>query len=69
MAGESIVRDAVTELAGKAVMWIPAIAGTILLGPAGGLLGFAASVAIVTSASSNSPPGGDRNPQGRDHAG
>ena len=43
--GEDVVRDA----AGKAVMWVPAIAGAILLGPLGIFLGLATSVAIMSS--------------------
>ncbi len=65
MAERSFVKDFGAELAGKALVWGPAIAGTIALGPAGAVLGFAASVAIVAAASNSSPTGGDQRPQGR----
>ncbi len=61
MAGKSHGEEVAGELAGKAVIWGPAIAGAILLDPVGILLGVATSVAIVTSASSSGkspPPGG-----------
>jgi hypothetical protein len=64
MAGESLVRDAATELAGKAIMWGPAIAGAALLGPAGVILGLAASVAIAAKVSRCLPPGDDRGSRG-----
>jgi hypothetical protein len=60
MAGESLVRDAATELTGKAIVWGPAIAGALLLGPAGVLLGLAASVAIAVNATGRTPSGDDR---------
>jgi hypothetical protein len=56
MAGRTLVQEAAVELTGKAVMWGPAIAGAILLGPAGVVLGLATSVAIATRLSSSSPP-------------
>jgi hypothetical protein len=65
MAERSFVKDFGAELAGKALVWVPAIAGTIVLGPIGGVLGFAASVAIVGVASNSSPSGGDQAPRGR----
>jgi hypothetical protein len=65
MAGRSLVKDAAVDLAGKALVWGPAIAGTIALGPAGAVLGFAASVAIVASAGGSSPPEGDQGSRGR----
>ena len=47
-------------MTGKAIVWGPAIAGAVLLGPVGILLGLVASVAIVASGSDSSPPpGGD----------
>ena len=61
MTGRTFGEKLSGELAGKAVIWGPSIAGALLLGPFGVLLGLAASVAIVASASDNSqpPPGGD----------
>jgi hypothetical protein len=47
MAERSFVKDFWAESAGKALMWGPAIAGTMVLGPAGGVLGLAASVRKV----------------------
>jgi hypothetical protein len=65
MAGRTVGEDVAVELAGKAVIWGPSIAGAILLGPVGFLLGVAASVAILASDSSGAPnPGGDRNQPG-----
>jgi hypothetical protein len=40
------------ELVGKAVIWGPAIAGGLLLGPVGIAVGVATTVAIVCSGSS-----------------
>ncbi|MGO9112509.1 MAG: hypothetical protein ACLP9L_25040 [Thermoguttaceae bacterium] len=68
MAERSLLEEAAGELIGKAVVWVPAIAGTIMLGPIGGVLGFAASVAIVGAASNSSPPGGDQAPRGQNGA-
>lgn len=61
MAGKSFSEDLSNEITGKAVMWGPAIAGAVLLGPVGIALGLAASVAIVASGSGNSagPAGGE----------
>jgi len=60
MAGRTFGEELSGELAGKAVIWGPSIAGALLLGPFGVLLGLAASVAILASACENSPlPGGD----------
>jgi hypothetical protein len=55
MARETLKEAFAKELAMKAVMWGPSIAGTMLFGPAGLLLGAAASLAIVASGSDNSP--------------
>ena len=62
MAGKSFSEDLSNEMAGKAVMWGPAIAGAVLLGPVGLALGLAASVAVVASGSSSksSPPDGEQ---------
>ena len=61
MAGKSFGEEFAGELAGKAVIWVPSIAGAILLGPLGFLLGLATSAAIVASAGNSSPPpGGDQ---------
>jgi hypothetical protein len=65
MSGRELGEDAAKELTGKVVMWGPAIAGAILLGPAGVALGFTASVGIVASLSRCSPPGGDPGIRGR----
>lgn len=59
MAAKSFEQDVAEELAGKAVMWGPAVAGGLVLGPVGALLGAIASVVIVASGSS-SPDGEDR---------
>jgi hypothetical protein len=63
MAERSFGEDFRNEMAGKAVMWGPAIAGALLLGnPVGILLGLVASVSIVASGShgNSSPPDGDQ---------
>ena len=56
MAGKSFSEDFGGEIAGKAVMWGPAFAGAILLGPVGIALGLAASVVLVASDGDGSPP-------------
>jgi hypothetical protein len=57
MAAKSFGGEFNEELARKAIMWGPAIAGAALLGPAGIVLGLLTSVAIVASGgSSDSPP-------------
>jgi len=56
MAEKSFGEEFGEEFAGKAVMWGPAIAGAVLLGPVGFALGLAASVAIVASGDDNPPP-------------
>ena len=43
--GQEIARDA----AGKAVMWIPAIASAVMLGPVGFFAGLVVSVAILAA--------------------
>lgn len=60
MAERSFTEDLSNEMTGKAVMWGPAIAGAILLGPVGIALGLVTSVVIVASDSGNSvgPAGG-----------
>ncbi len=64
MTGRTFGEELSGELAGKAVMWGPSIAGALLLGPFGVLLGLAASVAIAASASENPPQsGGDQAPE------
>lgn len=61
MAERSFGEELLGEVAGKAVIWGPSIAGAILLGPLGFLLGLATSAAIVVSAgNSPPPPGGDQ---------
>ena len=55
MAAKTLGEAVATDLAVKAVIWGPSIAGVILLGPVGLLLGAAASVAILASGGDNSP--------------
>lgn len=64
MAGRSFSEDLSNEIAGKAILWEPAVAGAALLGPAGIVLGLLTSVAIVAAGSGNSPAptGGDQSP-------
>lgn len=50
------------EFAGKAIMWGPAIAGALLLGPVGIAVGLAASVVIVASGGDNSSPPSSNDP-------
>ncbi len=61
MAGKSFGEEFGEEFAGKAVMWGPAIAGAVLLGPVGIALGLAASVAVLASGgeSPQQPSSGD----------
>lgn len=56
MAARSLGEALATDLAAKAVLWGPSIAGAILLGPVGLLLGPAALVALVASGGDNSTP-------------
>jgi hypothetical protein len=56
MPGKSFGEEFGGEMAGKAVIWGPAVAGAVLLGPVGILLGLVASVAFVASGSDSSPP-------------
>jgi hypothetical protein len=49
MAQRTFGEDLATELSVKAAIWGPAIAGTVLLGPLGILLGLVFSAAIATS--------------------
>jgi len=62
MAERTFGEDFRNEMAGKAVMWGPAITGAVLAGPVGFVLGLAASVVIVASGSgdNSSPPAGDQ---------
>ena len=53
------INDLPTAQYVKAVMWVPSIAGAILLGPIGVVLGLAASVAIAVSVSDSPPSSGD----------
>ncbi len=61
MARRNFGEDVAQELAGKALIWVPAIAGAVLLGPPGILLGLVTTGAIIASGNDNStpPPGGD----------
>jgi hypothetical protein len=56
MAARSLGEELARDLTAKAVIWGPSIAGAILFGPVGLLLGPAAWVALVASGSDNSPP-------------
>lgn len=49
--GEEFAGAVAKEVTGKAVMWGPAIAGLLLLGPVGVFLGILTSAAIVDSMS------------------
>lgn len=60
MAGRSFGEDLRNEMAGKAIMWGPAVASGLLLGPAGFFAGLATSVVLVASSKSDSPPSGER---------
>ena len=62
MAARTLGEAVATDLTVKAVIWGPSIAGVILLGPVGLLLGAAASVAILASGGDNSsqPSSGDK---------
>ena len=55
MAAKTLGEAVATDLAVKAVIWGPSIAGAILLGPVGLLVGAAVSVALVASGGDNSP--------------
>jgi len=55
MAAKSFGEEFRDEFTGKAIMWGPAIAGAVLLGPVGIALGLAASVALVASGGDNPP--------------
>lgn len=57
MKERSIAEELGNELAGKAVIWGPAIAGGLALGPVGFAVGLVAAVAIVVSGSSETPSG------------
>lgn len=54
MSQKSFGEEVAGELAAKTIMWGPAVAGAVLLGPVGVFLGLLASVTIVASASSSS---------------
>jgi hypothetical protein len=62
MAEKTLGEAVATDLAAKAVLWGPSIAGAILLGPVGLLLGPAALVAILATGGDNSsqPSSGDK---------
>ncbi len=63
MAERSFSDDLRKEMTGKAVMWGPAIAGAVLLGPVGFALGLATSVVLVAlGSSSDSPPANGERP-------
>ncbi len=60
MTTKSFQQEVAEELTGKAVMWGPAVAGGLALGPVGALLGAIVSVVIVASGSSSSGEGEDQ---------
>ena len=55
MAAQTLTEALATDLAVKAVIWGPSIAGVMLFGPVGLLLGAVASVALVASGGDNLP--------------
>ncbi len=63
MSGKSFGEEFGEHLAGKAIMWGPAIAGAILLGPVGIALGLAASAVIVASGDKQQKPSGGDPPK------
>jgi hypothetical protein len=65
MSGKSFSEEVAGELVGKALMWGPATAGLLLLGPLGVLVGLAASVAIVCSGNSGDARTGSSTQKGR----
>ena len=60
MAAKSFQQEVAEELAGKAMIWGPAIAGGLALGPVGALVGAIVSVVIVASGGSASGEGEDQ---------
>ena len=60
MSARTLGEAVATDLTVKAVIWGPAIAGAMLLGPVGLLVGAAVTVAIVASGGDNSPSTGDQ---------
>jgi hypothetical protein len=60
----SFSEDLSKEMTGKAVLWGPAIAGAVLLGPVGFALGLASSVVLVASGNSSSPPSSSKQDAG-----
>jgi hypothetical protein len=63
VAAKSFQEEVAEELAGKAMMWGPAVAGGLALGPLGALLGAIVSAVIVTSGSSASRESEERSKQ------
>ena len=63
MAERSFSDDLRKEMTGKALMWGPAVAGAVVLGPLGFALGLATSLVLVASGgSSGSPPANGERP-------
>jgi hypothetical protein len=60
VAAKSFQQEVAEEMAGKAMMWGPAVAGGLALGPVGAVLGAIVSVVIVASGSSASREGEDQ---------
>jgi hypothetical protein len=55
MAAQSLGQAVARNLGAKALIWGPCIAGTILLGPVGALLGAGLTIALVASGGDNAP--------------
>jgi hypothetical protein len=60
MAGKTLGEELRNEMAGKAIVWGPAIAGGMLLGPVGFVLGLATSVVLVASGNSSPAPSSEQ---------
>lgn len=62
MAESSFSEDLGKEMAGRAILWGPAIAGGFVLGPLGIAVGLVASVAMLASGKDggSSPPNAER---------
>lgn len=58
MAGRTFGEQVVQELAGKAVMWVPAIASSLCLGLFGMIAWLVTSVVMIASGSKGGAPPG-----------